>query len=121
MIAYTASDLLWSSRIKSTADALGLPARRISKPDDLQALLESGPVRLVLVDLEAEDAQAMISAVRGPEASELAKQAPTLAWAPHVLVDDLENARRAGIDRVLTRGAFAAGLETILAETSAKS
>jgi CheY-like chemotaxis protein len=121
MIAYTASDLLWSSRIKSTADALGVQARRISKPDDLEALLDAGQVRLVLVDLEAEDAQAMISALRGPDASESARKTPTLAWAPHVLVDDLENARRAGIDRVLTRGAFAANLETILAETSAKS
>lgn len=121
MIAYTASDLLWSSRIKATADALSVPSRKISNPDDLEALLDAGQVRLVLVDLEAPDAQAMISALRGPDASESAKCVPTLAWAPHVLVDDLEFARRAGIDRVLTRGAFAANLETILSETSAKS
>ncbi len=121
MIAYAASDLIWSSRIKSTADALGLPARRISNPGGLEALLDTGQVRLVLVDLEAEDAQAIISAMRGPDACESARKTPTLAWAPHVLVDDLENARRAGIDRVLTRGAFAANLETILAQISAKS
>jgi len=121
MIAYTASDLLWSSRIKATADALGVPARRITNPGDLDALIEAGEIRLMLVDLEAEDAQVIISAFRGPNASEPAEHIPTVAWAPHVLVDDLEFARRAGIDRVLTRGAFAANIETILGETSAKS
>ena len=116
MIAFLASDLLWSSRIRATAEALGLPSRRIDAPEDLAPLLAAGPVRLVLIDLEARDAWTLISTLRGPDASERARQTPTLAWAPHVCVEDLEQARSAGVERVLTRGAFAASLETIVAQ-----
>lgn len=114
MIAFVASDLIWASRIKATADAVGLPAKRVFNPQGLADLLTAGPVSLVLLDLESEDAPALITALRGPEASEQARRIPTVAWAPHVLVDRIQSAKDAGIDQVLPRGAFASKLESIL-------
>ncbi len=116
MIAFVASDLIWSSRIKATADALGVGSKRIFNPDGLGALVDSGKLRLVLIDLESEDAEVIVDALRGRHATELSKAIPTLAWAPHVMVESMESARAAGVDRVLTRGAFSSKLEAIVAE-----
>lgn len=118
MIAFVASDLIWASRIKATADAAGVPAKRVFNPAGLADLIETGAVRLILIDLESEDAEAVIGAIRGPAASERARATPALAWAPHVLVDRMEAARAAGVERVVPRGAFSTRLESIVAEAA---
>lgn len=119
MIGFIASDLIWSSRIKATADAVGLKSKRLFNPDGLAALIAAGPVELVLVDLESEDRDALIGALRGPDATPEARSIPTLAWGPHVLVEQIQAARDAGIDAVVTRGAFSNRLESILERVAA--
>jgi len=116
MIAFVASDLVWASRIKATAEAVGISAKRLFNPGGLTDLVATDEVRLVLIDLESEDAAALIEALRGPAASDAVRQIRTIAWAPHVLVDEMRAAKDAGIDRVLPRGAFASKLESILTD-----
>ena len=128
MIAYLASDLLWASKIKATADALGLPCRPVRSIEMLEARLADSEVRALVVDLDApaDTVLAMIRRVKRathPTGSGAPSPTPNglstapihvLAFGPHVNRDRLQAARDAGADDVLPRGAFAAHLEDIL-------
>lgn len=99
-------DLMFASRIRGVApdaDIARTPA----------ALLEAvGPgTRLVLVDLQARDAQ---DALRGLAERNL-KETRVVAWGPHVMEDALEAARQTGAE-VMARGAFVKALGGLVAE-----
>ncbi|MBS0189730.1 MAG: response regulator transcription factor [Planctomycetes bacterium] len=110
MIVYFAADLLWASKIKATADALGLACRPVRNMEMLEARLADSPVGALLVDLASpEIAMAMIARVkpRGPEIR-------VLAFGPHIERETLQAARAAGADEVLTRGAFDHNMDQVL-------
>lgn len=133
MILYLAADLLWASKIKATADALGLPCRPVRNLDMLEARLADSPVRALIVDLDvAEMALAMIARVKGRgighQASGISiKQDPAaaslpirvLAFGPHIEKNTLQAARDAGADDVLTRGAFDHHMDGVLTKLAA--
>lgn len=114
-VLYVASDLVWSSRIKATADACGLGSKRVYGIEGVGEVLGSmeGPV-LVLVDLEAEGSEDVIAGLRGEGAVAGADRARVVAWGPHVMEDRLEWARGAGVEMVLARGAFGTKLEGLM-------
>ncbi len=139
MILYLAADLLWASKIKATADALGLSCRPVRNMEMLEARLADSPVKALIVDLDvAEMALAMIGRVKqrgvGRQASGIGKNqdeaaasspdahgpAPdaspirVLAFGPHVEKNTLQAARDAGADEVLTRGAFDHHMDQVL-------
>ncbi len=116
MILYCAADLLWATRIKGTADSLGIPCRPARTPEMLAARLADSDVKGVIVDLEAgEGALAVIRALRAVVAEGAVERAiPVVAFGPHVGVEAMEAARQAGADRVMARGAFDRGLVEIL-------
>jgi hypothetical protein len=111
MVLFCASDLLWATRIKGTADALGIPCRPARTVEMLDARLSDSPVRGIIVDLEAESGVEVIRAVRERDPE---KRIGVVAFGPHVGVERLEEARAAGADRVMARGAFDRGLAEIL-------
>lgn len=145
MILYLAADLLWASKIKATADALGLPCRPVRNMEMLEARLADSPVRALIVDLDAaEMALAMIGRVKkkgiGHQASGIGRepgpaisassdaQSPipdasspirVLAFGPHVEKNTLQAARDAGADDVLTRGAFDHHMDQVLTKLAA--
>lgn len=144
MILYLCADLLWGTRIKSTADAIGVPCRPARTPDMLRARLADSPVRALIVDLDAGDAAIeLIRAARDIERAALPPANPDpagstgvsrgpigrgvpgaaapcpprlfiLAFGPHVAVELFERAREAGADQSLARGAFDRSLPEIL-------
>lgn len=115
MILYTAADLLWATKIKSTADALGVPCRPVRNIDMLEARLAEGGVRAVLLDLEAEEVtMAVLARLTDAEAEPSGAGVRTLAWGPHVATDRFEAARVAGCDEVMPRGAFSHALPDLL-------
>lgn len=115
MVLFSAADLLWATRIKSTADALGVPCRPVRNPDMLGARLDDSPVRALLLDLEAPDrAWALLGVLRGPDAGDRERSVTVLAWGPHVAADRLDMALEMGADEVMPRGAFASDLPKIL-------
>lgn len=143
MILYLAADLLWASKIKATADALGLACRPVRNMEMLEARLADSPVRALIVDLDvAEMALAMIGRVKGighrasgvredssadtsvpadahrpmPEASAPIR---VLAFGPHIEKNTLQAARDAGADDVLTRGAFDHHMDSVLMKLAA--
>lgn len=117
MILYCAADLLWATKIKSTADSLAIPCRPARNADMLAARLADSPVKALIVDLEA--GQVALDLIR------LARSTPRpgnpmaiIAFGPHVAVEALAAARSAGADAVLARGAFNRTLPQILTQLS---
>jgi hypothetical protein len=123
VVLYCATDLLWATRIKGTGDALGIPCRPVRSLDMLRARLADSDVRGVIVDLEAGEIALQIIAALRSEAgagdglkTETPARIPVVAFGPHVGVETLDAARRAGADRVMSRGAFDRSLPALLAE-----
>jgi CheY-like chemotaxis protein len=120
MLLYFAADLLWATRIKALANDLGLAARPVRNLEMLHARLAEGGVRGVVVDLDApEVALQLIARLKGEGASEQERAIRVLAWGPHVQKDLFQQARDAGADEVMTRGAFDHALAEILTRFSA--
>ncbi len=116
MILYLSADLLWGTRIKGTAEALGIGARPVRSLEMLEARLADSPVHALVVDLEALDVGlALIHRLRGSRATPTERGIKVLAFGPHVEVEAFEQAREAGADKVLPRGAFSARLPEWLA------
>ncbi len=120
MICFCAADLLWATRIKSTADALGIPCRPTRTVEMLEARLVDSPVRSLIVDLESgEPGMALIRRLRGEGADEKARAIRVVAFGPHVAVGLFQEAKRAGADAVMARGAFSSRLPEILRQLAA--
>lgn len=117
MILYLAADLLWATRIRSTAETLGIAARPARTPEMLAARLADSPVRGLVVDLDGGDAALdLITHLRRPDATPAERAVRIVAWGPHVEVEKLRAAKQAGADAVLARGAFGRSLPAILRE-----
>lgn len=142
MILYSAADLIWATRIKSAADALGLPCRPARDVGMFEARLADSDVRALIVDLDAPDQGLSLALIRraveenhrrtsenpSPRASpdtpggahgKTSAPIRILAFGPHVATDLLKDARDAGAHDVLPRGAFAANLDDILLRLAA--
>ncbi|MBY0262114.1 MAG: hypothetical protein K2Q20_07200 [Phycisphaerales bacterium] len=114
MILYCAADLLWASKIKGTADALGLGCRPVRNLEMLDARLVDSPVGSLIVDLDAgEMALDLIKRVR---ADPTRTGVRVVAFGPHVDTQRLAEAKRLGADAVMARGAFSARLPSILTD-----
>jgi hypothetical protein len=119
-LLYLAADLLWATRIKETATALGIAARPVRTLDMLEARLADTTIAGLIIDLEAGDiGLEMIHRLRGQAGGTSPAEAriPIVVFGPHVAVDRLEAARRAvggGASAVMARGAFSAQLPGIL-------
>lgn len=113
MILYFAADLIWATRIKSTAESLGVACRPARSRDMLLARLADSDVRTLIVDLETgPDGIEMIRTLRQQPAAD--PPIRVIAFGPHVNHDALRSAKEAGADRVMTRGAFDQQLTEIL-------
>jgi len=114
MILYCAADLLWASKIKGTADALGLPCRPVRTLEMLEARLVDSPVRALVIDLEAGPVGLEMVRRLAGDASRAGVR--IVVFGPHVDLDGLNEAKRSGAHAVMARGAFGSQLPTILAE-----
>jgi len=106
-------DLFFSSKVSGTARQLGISFQLAGSR---QALLEAARSRpdLIIVDLDADSVDPL--GVVGELRSLAPSGAPRLiGFASHVRETVLREARRAGYDEVLTRGALAANLPGLLA------
>ncbi len=131
MILYAAADLIWATKIKATAEALGLAARPVRTLEMLHARLADCPeAKSLMVDLDkGEEGLALIAALRAHEAANQAAGQATgqgrrlrvLAWGPHVAKDLLQAARDAGADDVLTRGALEHNMEEVLVKLAGRA
>lgn len=124
MILYLAADLIWASKIKATAESLGLACRPVRNMEMLEARLADSDVRALVLDLDvAEMAMEMVGRVRresqsGRDAEEqMGKEKQrirVLAFGPHVAREALAAAQKAGADEVMTRGGFDHNMDQVL-------
>lgn len=129
MIVFFATDLIWATRIKGTADTLGVACRPVRTPEMLAARLADSPVRAMIVDLDTPDvALELIGRLRGWEADRANDGGPPatgrvriVAFGPHMAKDDLQAAREAGADDVLPRGAFDHNLPDIMLDLAGRA
>jgi hypothetical protein len=126
MILYFAADLLWASKIKGTADALGLTARPVRTLEMLEARLAEyaapnpDPIRALIVEIapsqgtdEAEPSKLEI-AMALIRRAQAVPGVRVLAFGPHVEVEALRAAKAAGAGAVMTRGTFGDRLPEVL-------
>jgi len=113
MILAVLDDLMFTSKIKTTASQLGVPVAFVRSADAALAEMRKAVPSLVVLDLN------------NPRTSPLdivatMKQDPALAsirtvgYASHVQVDVIAAARQAGVDEVMARSAFTQQLAEIL-------
>lgn len=115
MILVAVDDLLFSSKIRTTAKQAGVELAFARTPDDILKQARALKPALVIFDLNAPkiDSINTVQALRqDPELATL----PTMGFVSHVDTLTILAAREAGVDEVMARSAFAANLEKILAE-----
>lgn len=106
------ADLMFDSRIRAAAKNRGVAATSVRSPGALTDSLESSPVDLVIVDLDAhaESVQA-VDAIRSRWPT-----IPVLAFGSHVNESLLQAARDAGAERVWPRSRFSSSLDAVMEE-----
>jgi hypothetical protein len=117
MLIYCCSDLIFSTKIASTAEALDIDARPARNLEMLDARLDrvddgkaNGPVTAVFVDLDlGEFAFELIKRAGSHDA-----QPRVIAFGPHVMREALTGAERVGAHVAMTRGAFTAELPELI-------
>lgn len=119
MILYFAADLIWATKIKGVADALGIPARPVRNCEMLAARLAeataANPVRALILDLDKPDeALALLAHAREFEKTLPQSRIRIVAFGPHVAKDLFQRALDAGADQALTRGGFDHNMDEIL-------
>jgi CheY-like chemotaxis protein len=114
-VLFLAADLIWATRIKATAEDLGVAARPVRTMEMLEARLADTNATSLLLDLEKPaEALSMITRLRSAAATPRERAIRIIVWGPHVARDLLQQARDLGADEVLTRGAFDHHLPEIL-------
>jgi len=113
MVLAAVDDLLFSSKIRTTAKQAGVELTFARSPQEILDQARTLKPSLVIFDLNSgkTDPVATIAALRAD--AELG-QSRVLAFASHVHTELIASARDAGADQVLPRSAFAAHLAEIL-------
>jgi PleD family two-component response regulator len=115
MVIVAVDDLMFASKISSAARALGVEIAFARSPEAIvDAVREKSP-RLVILDLNSQRVRP-IEAVAALKADAALAAVPTLGFVSHVQADLIDQARQAGVDRVLARSAFVQQLPQLLQE-----
>jgi len=117
MVVYCSKDLLFATKIGSTADALGVANRPARDVESLRNRLEqvddgkcNEQVTAVFIDLEMQDrAINLIEQVLSHDG-----QAAVIAFGRHTSADLLERARQLGAQHVMARSDFVVQLPQLL-------
>ena len=104
------TDLMFQSRLREQAQALGYTFAVADTPETLDAALDAAPA-LVVLDLEIVDVDWGIVVKATKE-----RHVPILAFGRHTRAQQLRSARDAGCDRVVPRSTFVEELPQLIAE-----
>jgi PleD family two-component response regulator len=114
MVLALVDDLMFASKIKSTAAQLGVTVTFARSPDAALTAMRANAPTLVIFDLNnpRTDPLGTVAAMKRDAA--LASIA-TVGYASHILTDVINAAKTAGLDDVLARSAFTMRLQDLLA------
>ena len=114
MILVVADDLLFRSKISTTAKSLGVTVRAATTPDAAVERAREDKPTLVLLDLDGQR-PAPFEVLERFRADPSLAALPTVGFVSHVHADLVQRARSLGIGTVLARSAFVAQLAALLA------
>jgi CheY-like chemotaxis protein len=112
------ADIFFASKIRATAEHLGLDVRFPRTAHDLIASARDEQPALIIVDLHTERCDP-IALARCLKQDESLRSIPLLGFFSHVQTALRHNAEAAGFDRVMPRSAFTTHLSEILQNTQA--
>jgi CheY-like chemotaxis protein len=113
MILAVLDDLMFSSKIRTTANQLGVAVTFARSADGALAEMRKAAPALVILDLNNPRTNPLAIVADMKQDPALAS-IPTIGFASHVQVDVINAARQAGVDDVMARSAFAQNLPEIL-------
>jgi PleD family two-component response regulator len=113
MILAVLDDLMFTSKIKTTAAQLGIPVTFARSADAALEAMRTSPPALVIFDLN-NARTAPLAVVAGMKQDPALAAVRTVGYASHVQVDVINAARAAGVGEVLPRSAFTQQLADIL-------
>src|SRR6266705_4484912 len=105
MILAVLDDLLFTSKIKTAANQLGVPVTFARSAEAALAAMRKNAPSLVIFDLNNPRTDPL-GTVAAMKSDAVLSTIPTLAFASHVQTDIIDAARKAGVDEVLARSAF---------------
>lgn len=121
------TDLIFATKIKSTADEVGIPLSIVQSPEALEAAAAAG-LNFAIIDLNAEGIDPIRAIRRCKDASvqhvdqtatspdETSARPMVIAFGAHVQKDLIQAAEQAGADLVLPRSRFSAELPDLFAQ-----
>lgn len=107
-------DMFFISKIRATAEHLGVDVRFARNSDALLASARENKANLIIVDLHAQKIDPIALARALKSDSEL-QAIMLLGFFSHVETDLMREATKAGYDQVMPRSAFSKDLAVILA------
>jgi PleD family two-component response regulator len=113
MILAAVDDLLFSSKIRTTAKRAGVDLTFVRTPAEILEQSRTRRPALVIFDLNSAKAEPLETIAAMKQDPQLAS-VRTLGFVSHVHTGLIEAARAAGIDEVMARSAFAGHLAEIL-------
>ena len=113
MILAVLDDLMFSSKIKTAANQLGVDLRFSRSVDGAVETMRKNPTTLVIIDLNNERI-GPLAIVAAMQRDPMLASIPTVGYASHVQTDVINAARQAGVGEVLARSAFVQQLTEIL-------
>jgi PleD family two-component response regulator len=113
MIVAVLDDLMFSSKIRTAAQQLGVRVVFARSLESALAEIRKAPPSLVVLDLNnpRTDPLGIVAAMKQDAAL---ASIPTVGFASHVQTDVINAARQAGVGEVLARSAFTQQLGEIL-------
>lgn len=110
-------DLFFASKIRGTAEALGVTVRFARSVEAIIQAARLDKPSLVICDLHSQRVDP-IEVARELKADEQLNSIPLLGFFSHVQTELQQQAEAAGFDQVLPRSAFSKNLGRILSGTS---
>jgi PleD family two-component response regulator len=120
MILAVVSDLMFTSKIRTAAARIGVDVVFARSSRDALAVMEKGPPALVILDLDSQSTDPL-GTVSAMKADPALTTVPTVGFVSHVHANLIDAARKAGVDDVMARSAFAERLPAILERDRARS
>jgi PleD family two-component response regulator len=113
MILAVLDDLMFTSKIKTTAAQLGVAVTFARSREAALDAMRGAPPALVILDLNntRTDPLGIVAAMRGDPAL---AAIPTIGYVSHVQTELIDAARKGGVGEVLARSAFTQQLPDIL-------
>jgi CheY-like chemotaxis protein len=115
-IVAVVDDLFFASKIRGTAEELGVATSFARDVDSILQAARRDPPSLIICDLHSQRVDPMELA-RRLKADELLRSIPLLGFFSHVQTELQRHAADAGFDQIVPRSAFSKNLGEILSGT----